>query len=182
MLINEKIKIFIISGKSSAGKDITAKVISNYAKNKNLKTINIQISKYIKMYAELISNWNGSDNNKPRTLLQNLGNDIRDNYDKYFFINRIIDDIKICSSYCDIITISDARLPYEIETITNCFPNSYKIHIIRPNYQSKLTPLEQRHVTETALDNYQNFDYCIINDKKLANLKDEVKNIISQII
>ena len=74
----------------------------------------------IKYYAKLISSWDGSEETKPRTLLQQLGTEvIRYQIDNEFFIKRIIDDIKVLSYFCDIITISDARLPEELDLVTN---------------------------------------------------------------
>ena len=58
--------------------------------------VNLQFSSYIKMYAKEITGWNGSEDNKPRSLLQELGTDIiRKKISEDFFINRIIDDINI---------------------------------------------------------------------------------------
>lgn len=53
---------------------------------------------YIKEYAKRISDWDGNDETKPRTLLQVLGTDIiRNTIDDKFFINRTIEDIKVYS-------------------------------------------------------------------------------------
>ena len=182
--INNNVLVFIIAGKSEVGKDTTANIIKEYATKKGLKTINLQFSKYIKMYAKEITNWDGTEENKPRKLLQDIGNDIRKYIDKYFFINRIIDDIKVCSHYYDIVTISDTRLPEELDTISKEFTNSYKIRIIRPGYENNLSINEQNHITEKALDNYHKFDYIFINDKTINDLKNkvikELKNIIKE--
>ena len=180
--MNKEIKIFIISGKSASGKDTTAKFIKEYCHNKGLNCINMQFSSYIKMYAELITEQNINEETKPRTLLQDLGSIIRENVNKYFFINRIIEDIRICSNYTDIITISDARLPEELDIISKEFKNTYKINIIRPNYNTELSNEQKNHITEIALDNYHNFDYIIINDGNLKDLYSKIENIIQDII
>lgn len=177
-----KTKIFIISGKAKAGKDTTAGFIKDYANQKGLKTINLQFSSYIKMYVKGITNWDGTEENKPRVLLQELGEDIRNNIDTYFFINRIIEDIKVYSNYFDIITISDARLPEELDKIKLLFSNAVKIHIIRPNYNPYKSDLERYHPTELALDNYQNFEQIIINDGTLNDFRIKVDNILKNII
>ena len=173
--------IFIISGKAQAGKDTTANFIKEYALNNNLKTINLQFSSYIKMYAKGITNWDGSEDNKPRTLLQSLGEDIRTNIDKYFFINRIKEDIIVYSNYFNIITISDARLPEELDKIKEFFPKAIKIHIIRPNFNPYKTVEEKNHPTELALDNYQKFEYLIENDSTLDNLKMKVNELLNSL-
>ena len=68
--------IFLIAGKANSGKDTSAEFIDNYVKLKGLKVVNLQLSSYIKMYAKKISGWNGEEDSKPRSLLQELGTDI----------------------------------------------------------------------------------------------------------
>ena len=173
--------IFIISGKAKAGKDTTASYIKDYAYKKDLKTINIQFSSYIKIYAKEITNWDGDEENKPRVLLQELGENIRNNIDKHFFINRICEDIIVYSDYFDIITISDARLPEELDNIKMNFTNTIKLHIVRPNFNPYKSDLEKNHPTELALDNYQDFDYTIKNDSTLEDLRIKIENILNEI-
>ena len=180
---NKKPLIFVVSGKARAGKDTTCEFIRNYAKLKNLQSTNLQFSSYIKMYAKTIVNWDGNDDTKPRTLLQELGTDvIRKNIDELFFVNRIIGDIKVYSYYLDIITISDTRLPIEIDSLKKEFDNVVSINIERPGYESSLNIAEKNHVTETALDNYHNFDYVIINDGTLDELNTKAKKILDEVI
>lgn len=166
--------VFVISGKAKAGKDTTAGFIKKYASLHNLKAINLQFSSYIKMYAKSITDWDGSEENKPRVLLQELGEDIRSNIDKYFFINRIIEDIKVYSKYYDIITISDARLPEELDKIKEKFAKAYKLHIIRPNFNPYKSDLEKNHPTELALDTYQDYDKVFMNDDTLESLNEKI--------
>ena len=176
-------KIFIVSGKANAGKDTTCDLINNYVKVKDLKSVNLQFSSYIKMYAKTISGWDGEESTKPRTLLQELGTDIiRKNIDNMFFIKRIIGDIKVYSYYCDVITISDARMPEEIENIYNSFDNVIRVNITRPNFESKLNNKEKKHITETALDGYTNYDYVLENDGTIEELNEKVKKLVDEVM
>ena len=175
--------IFIVSGKANSGKDTTCDLINNYIKIKNMKPINLQFSSYIKMYAKKISNWDGSEDTKPRTLLQTLGTDIiRDKIDNNFLIDRIIGDIKVYSYYFDVITISDARLPEEIDSVYNAFKNVYRIRLERPGFINNLDKKENNHRTEIALDNYSNYDYVVVNDSTIEELNIKIKNIIDEVI
>ena len=88
-------KVFIISGKARSGKSTVSELIKKYYENIGLKTIVLAYARYIKMYAQDISDWDGSDENKPRELLQFLGTEIiRNKIDQDFFVKRIVDDIK----------------------------------------------------------------------------------------
>lgn len=182
-LINKNPKIIMLAGKARAGKDTTANFIKEYGIKNNLKVINLQFSFYIKYYAKLISSWDGSEETKPRTLLQQLGTDIiRDKIDNYYFIKRIVDDIKVLNYFADIITISDTRLPEELDTITNTYPNVYKINIERSDFNNNLNSKEVLHRTETSLDNYTNYNYIIDNDGTLEDLQNKINDILKEII
>ena len=178
-----KPKIFIVSGKANSGKDTTCELINNYVKLKGLNSVNLQFSSYIKMYAKTISGWDGKEDTKPRSLLQELGTEIiRKNIDEKFFIKRIIGDIKVYSYYCDVITIIDARLPLEIDSINSEFENVYKLNIQRPNFENNLNCNERRHITEVALDNYNDYDYVVVNDGTIEDLNNKVIKIIDEVI
>ena len=81
--------IFIICGKARHGKDTVAQMIRNSYENIGLNTINLQYSTPIKEYAKKISSWDGSEETKPRELLQILGTElIRQKIDFLFFVKR----------------------------------------------------------------------------------------------
>ena len=175
-------KIFIISGKARHGKNTVADLIKEYYENQNLKVINDSYAYYIKDYAKRISNWDGNENTKPRELLQQLGtNLIRQNIDRLFFINRMIEDLKVFSYFYDIITISDGRFEEELDLIKNKFDNVILIKVDRPNFDNGLTQEQKNHPTETSLDNYNKFDYIIENDSTIENLKEKVNQILKEV-
>ncbi len=176
-------KIFIVSGKANSGKDTTCDLINNLIRLKELTSVNLQFSSYIKMYAKVISGWNGEENTKPRSLLQEIGTSIiRDKIDNEFFIKRIIGDIQVYSYYCDAITISDARLPEEIDSIYENFDNVIRINIERPNFDNNLNNREKMHRTEIGLDGYNNYDYVIINDGTIEDLNKKIEKLIDEVL
>ena len=90
--INRNPKIIIISGKASSGKSLSANIIKENTNN----TILLAYADYLKMYAKNISGWDGSEDTKPRELLQQLGVElIKNNINENMLINRIIEDIKV---------------------------------------------------------------------------------------
>lgn len=172
-------KIIIIGGKARSGKDTVSKYIKEIYNNK--KVLNIQYSSYIKEYAKKISNWDGLEETKPRELLQEIGSIVKEKIDNNFFVNKIIDDIKVYSLFFDVITISDVRYKIEIDIPKKYFNNVTSIHVVRPNYDNGLNITEKNHPTEIDLDDYNNFDYEIINDGSIEKLKNEVEKIIKEI-
>lgn len=173
-------KIFIIAGKARHGKDTVAYFIKKYYSDK--KVINLSYGSYIKEYAKKISNWDGSDETKPRELLQTLGTEvIRKKIDKDFFIKRLCEDIKVYSFYFDIITISDARFPDEINVPKKMFDNVITIKVIRDNFESPLSDIQKNHITEVALDDYKDFDYYLENSGTIEELEKKVFDLIKDV-
>lgn len=176
---NKNPKIIIISGKARAGKDTTASFLKEIY---NEKMISLQYGSYIKEYVKKISNWDGNEETKPRELLQQLGtNIIRKEIDEKFFIKKMIDDIKVYSYFFDIIVISDARFKIEIDDIRDNFSNVISINIERPNFDNGLTEEQKNHPSEIDLDDYNKFDYKLINDGNLENLKEKIERLVEVI-
>ena len=176
-LCGDKMKIYLVAGKSGSGKGEVAKIINEYYLSLNQKPIITSFSKYIKMYAKEIIGWDGNEP-KPRKFLQDLGVTIKENMDMpLFFVNRMIEDIKIYSLYRDVVIINDVRLPIEIDELKKTFNNVYSMYVINQFAPSKLSIEEQMHITETALENYSNFDITIVNDT-IEKLDNRVINFI----
>lgn len=174
-------KIFLLAGKARCGKDTAANFIEEYYENEGKKVVRIGFADYIKGYAMKLTNWDGSDKNKPRELLQTLGTDIvRNKIDINFFINRVCEDIRVYKYFVDVIIISGARFPNELDIPKKSFENVNVIKIERPGFVNELTDKQKAHSTEVALDNYDNFDYVLINDN-LELFKDRVRNMIQEV-
>lgn len=175
-------KIYIISGKARSGKDTTADIISEYYSLKSKKSITLSYGYYIKEYAKKVSDWDGSDDTKPRTLLQTLGTEIiRNKIDSMFFIERMIGDIKVYSYFFDVIIISDARVKAEITTIKKNFDDVIDIHIERDDFDNGLTDEQKNHPTENALNDFEEYDYIVKNNGSIDELKSNIINIIEEV-
>ena len=159
-------KIYLISGKARHGKDTASEFLKKFYEADGKKVIFSRAGKYIKFYAMEMTDWDGSDDNKPRELLQELGTDvIRNKLNKAeMFIERQLDDIEIYSYFYDAIIVPDIRLPREIESVKEKFNNVVTIKVERINFESDLTDSQKKHKTETAMDSYNDFDYTVIND------------------
>lgn len=160
--INHFPKIFVLSGKAKSGKNTVANIISEHYKD---KCIQISFAHYLKEYVKNITNWDGSEETKPRDLLQSIGIDlIKNKINPNLLIDRVCDDIKVYSYFFDYIIITDARLVDEIEAIKSNF-ECVTIRITNSK-ENDLTMEQQNHITETNLDNYK-FDYVIENNEYL---------------
>ena len=166
-------KIFIVGVKSGSGKGEVVKFINEFYIYKLKKCVITEYSKYLKEFAKELTDWDGISQNKPRDFLQQFGSKIR-GYDKYFFTKRMIEDINIYAlAGIDIVIIADARMPEEYEELKENFDDVYSFLVVNQFAKSKLTVAQQSHITETALEDYNEIDYTFANDD-LNVLKDKV--------
>lgn len=175
---NKNPKLYLLSGKARSGKNEVGNIIKKYYQNK--KCILLSYSYYLKDYVKRISGWDGSEANKPRDLLQQVGIElIKNKIDSNLLIRRLIEDVKVFSYFYDVIIITDARLIDEVEKVKEEFNNITTIRVER-DIDNNLTIEQKEHLTEVGLDNYNNFDYIIDNNDYNA-LENEVYKIISEV-
>lgn len=181
-LVSKNPNIYIICGKARNGKDTIGEIIKKIYDEKNKSYINIQYSSYIKEYAKKITDWDGSEETKPRALLQELGTEvIRKNIDSLFFVKRVLGDIKVYSYYFDNIIITDARTKTEVDMPKNEFKNVIAIHVDRPNFDNGLTEEQKHHFTEVDLDDYNKYDYNVSNDGTISDLEIKIRKIVEEV-
>ena len=172
---NRNPKIFILSGKAKSGKNLIADFIEEYYSDK--KCIQLSYAYYLKQYIKKITTWDGNEQNKPRDLLQSLGIDLVKKIDDKLLIRRVMEDVQVYSYFFDVIIITDARLIEEIETPKSLF-NCITIRINKDD--NNLTLEQKKHITETNLDNYRNFDY-VINNNDISETKNQIINILKEV-
>lgn len=172
-------KVYLISGRARNGKGLASSIIKEKYESLGYKVCEIQVMRTLKGYLKDYFGWDGNEETKPRSALQQIGTDlIREKMHKpCFHINRLIEDIEVLSNFFDIFLVTDIRLPIEIEKIKETFKDTVSINITRVGYNSSLTPKEMYHITEKALDNYKNFDYEIINND-LEQFKADVLKVV----
>ena len=176
--IKKNPKKIILSGKAQSGKNETANIIKEYFEKNNKKTVIISYAKYLKDYIKEITNWDGLEETKPRELLQQLGVElIKNKIDENLLINRIKQDIEVYSYFFDVIIIGDARFESEIENIKD--ENTIVLNIV--GKENNLTDEQRNHITETALNNYNNYDYIIENNQTKEELKEQIIKIMEEI-
>lgn len=174
--------IILIAGTAGSGKSILCEYLKKEYEKINKKVIISPYTKYLKKYIEEITNEKIDEKNKPRDLLQQISSKIikEDLKIPNFFIDRQIEDIKIYSYFIDVILIPDVRFPKEIISIKEKFLNTISIGITRKDYISNLTKEQQQDVTETSLNNYQDYDFEVINDRN-TNLEEIAKELVLKI-
>ena len=171
-------KVIMICGKARSGKDTLADFIINRLENQ--KPCKVQIGQYIKYYAMKYFGWDGKEETKPRDLLIYLGTDIiRNKIDPNFHINRLVQDLEVLSYFYDTFIVSDVRFPVEIEKVKEKYDEVITIKISRDS--EELNQSQKSNITETALDNYTDYDYVIDNNGTLEELEQKAIDILKEV-
>ena len=172
-------KIFLICGKAGVGKNEVANIINEYYNTKHISTVITGFSKYIKLFAKEVLNWDGNEDSKPRDFLQNIGESARRLVDQNIFVDRMLDDLQIYQTLVNNVIISDVRLKNEIFWIKLNYKNVYVLKVNKDN--NYLNYKQKMHNTEIALDNYKKFDYIINNNGTYKELKSRVLEILKEV-
>lgn len=174
-------RVFLVAGKAGSGKSEVAKIIKDYYERLKEKTVITEYSKYLKLYAREMLDWDGNKQNKPRDFLQEMGLFIRENLkQKDLLIKRMKTDMLVYEHFFKNVVISDVRYPEEIILMKEDYPKAISILVVNDLEDSPLTIKQARHKTEHALDNYEGFDYVIHNQFE-QNLKNEVYEILEEL-
>ncbi len=172
-------KIFVIGGKAKTGKNTFGEYLREQLKDYGYKPCVMHITEPLYAFAKNYFEWDGNENTKPREFLQKMGIEIIQQKlgKKDFLLNRLYEDIEILSEFFDAFIITDARLIHEFESIKEKYEEVVTIKLERKNYNDQMTDEERQHVTETELDQYEDFDY-IIENRVIDDLKTSAIEIV----
>lgn len=117
--------------------------------------------------------WDGKKNEKGRTLLQKVGTDAIRAQRPDYWVSFITDVMELFPEEWDYVLIPDCRFPNEVDYVKDAGFDTIHLRVVRKNFVSPLTPEQQIHPSETALDNVE-ADYYITNDGSLKDLQNSV--------
>lgn len=181
-----------IAGKAQAGKDTTAMMLQslishpditwNMYWNSDIVYTNnhfiVHFADLLKEVAQTMLNMPFEDFNLQevkqqylewlgmtvREFLQKLGTAVRNEIDPDFWVKALF------NAYVKNIIIADVRFPNEAKAVKDA--GGLLIRINRPGAGAG------NHISETALDDYKDFDYIINNEGTLKDLFYKVKNVL----
>ncbi len=166
-------KIIIFSGKQYSGKDTAAKIMleamKDYRRCAMGDIIKITYGKEKNLTYEEI------EKNKPlyRQDLINLGNWGRAQDPDYWLKKILEQDGNII--------VTDVRVPHEYEVFKKAGAITIRVEATRETRSKRGTLIGENDITETGLDNIEDWDYIIDNNSDYETLKEKVLKIIDEI-
>ena len=133
----------------------------------NKKVLITHYGDLLKYICKAFFNWDGQKDEAGRTLLQYVGTDIIRKKKPDYWVQFVADMLSFFPDQWDYVLIPDVRFPNEIEGLAGFGP--LHIRIVRPGF-NMLTEEQQKHPSETALDNYYSNWQVVMNDGTIDDL------------
>ena len=159
-----------MSGKARSGKDTAAEVIL-----KKYDGIPFAFADDIKRIAYNHFGWHGEKDELGRKLLQDIGTTGR-NYNRDLWANKTVDRIQEWSRDNQLAVVTDTRYPNEIQRVKREFSDVVTIRITRDSVK------KLKHPSETALDQWTEWDYVVGNDGTKEEFQRKILEIMEGII
>ena len=160
-------KVICISAKAQHGKDTVANFMKECLEAKGKRVLVTHYADLLKYICKTFFGWDGQKDEKGRTLLQQVGTEGIRSQDPNYWVAFVADMLYFFEDQWDYVLIPDTRFPNEIDYVKN--------------FESPLTEEQQKHPSETALDEYE-ADVMLYNDSTLDNLKFSVERLTDVIL
>lgn len=126
-------------------------------------------------------NWYENKTNITRNILQLYGTEIfRNRVDNDWWAKKLCE--RIGMSKAEVIFVTDVRFPNEIEALSYNTSFEYEVYTIRVERTINTGEMVATHASETSLDDWKNWDFVVMNDGTLEDLRVTAKAIKNWIL
>ena len=122
--------------------------------------------------------WDGQKDDAGRHILQYVGTDIIRQKRPDYWVGFVTSILELFPNEWDYVLIPDCRFPNEIDYLKEAGMDTVNLRVVRKDFKSPLTPEQQAHPSETALDDVEP-DYYITNNGSMTDLK---RNVIDWLV
>lgn len=174
-------KVFAISGHAQNGKDTVAGMMASKLTKSGNKVLVAHYADLLKYICRTYFGWNGEKDEQGRHILQYVGTDVVRQKAPDFWVDFIVSILTLFDSTWDCVIIPDSRFPNEIDKLRQEGFEVQHLRVVRPNFISPLTPEQQKHPSETALDDVAP-DFTVVNDGTLNDLDALITNYMKEYV
>lgn len=173
-------KVICISGKAQHGKDTSARFLKMMLESDGYKVLITHYGDLVKYICKMFFDWNGEKDAYGRSLLQKIGTDVIRRQEPDYWVSFIANILRLFDGEWDYVLIPDSRFPNEVDYLKEHGFDVIHVRVIRQNFVSPLTPEQQKHPSETALDNVLPEHY-VNNCGTLNDLRDTLSKLITEL-
>lgn len=174
-------KVYAISGHAQNGKDTVAGIMAKKFTEHGDKVLVAHYADLLKYICRTYFGWNGEKDEYGRHILQYVGTDVVRQKAPDFWVDFVIAILTLFDGNWDYVLIPDSRFPNEIDKLRRDGFDVQHLRVVRPNFISPLTPEQQKHPSETALDNVTP-DFTVVNDGALEDLDELITNYMKEYV
>lgn len=167
-------KVITISGHAQNGKDTVAGIIRDTLKSYGDRVLVTHYADLLKYMCRTFFDWDGNKDERGRHILQYVGTDIIRKQAPDFWVDFISNVLTYFRDNWDWVIIPDSRFPNEINKLISNGFNVTHVRVVRPNFKSPLTEEQQKHLSETALDDVKP-NFYIYNEGSIEELNKKIK-------
>lgn len=174
----DKPVVAAFSGKAQNGKDTTAGLLKAALEADGYKVLITHYADLLKYICKQFFGWDGQKDDAGRHILQYVGTDIIRQKRPDYWVGFVTSILELFPNEWDYVLIPDCRFPNEIDYLKEAGMDTVNLRVVRKNFKSPLTPEQQAHPSETALDDVEP-DYYITNNGSMTDLK---RNVIDWLV
>lgn len=170
----------LCSGRARHGKDTSAEIIKKNLEERGFSVLVTHYADLLKFICKNFFGWNGEKDEVGRTLLQQVGTNCIRDQDPDYWVDFVVNLIRMLSEKWDFVIIPDVRFPNEIDRVADAGFLTTHVRIIRPDFDSQLTEEQKNHPSETALDDA--VPDFVIKNTTLSELKNQLQTLCDVIV
>ena len=172
-------KVILVSGKAQNGKDTVASMLRDKLTADNHRVLTTHYADLLKYICRNYFGWDGNKDEKGRQMLQYVGTDVIRKQNPTLWVDFVAMMLKYFHENWDYVIIPDCRFPNEVTTMVENGFDTIHLRVVRPGFESPLTEEQQKHPSETALDDTVP-DFYIENTGTLEELEVTTSNWIKE--
>lgn len=166
-------KVIAISGKAQHGKDTTANMLKKLMEQKGKTVLIFHYADLLKYICRSYFDWDGKKDDAGRRILQYVGTDVIRAKQPDYWVDFATGFLRLFPDEWDYVLIPDCRFPNEVDCLGQAGFDMMHVRIVRPGFKSPLSPEQQMHPSETALDHTVP-DHWVYNDGTLGDLENTI--------
>jgi hypothetical protein len=161
-------RIYLLHARAQSGKDTCAAIMKEEYEKRGKRVIIIAFADYVKWCLDKYYGVKDCKSPEGRTTIQHFATDLVRKNDPTFWGRTVADLLRAIEDDFDYAIIPDWRFENEYTSLASRFASNIiaTVLITRPdnNKTDNMTYEQRNHQSETELDNWQIFDYNIINE------------------
>lgn len=172
-------KVILISGKAQNGKDTVAGSLHKALIDDGKRVLVTHYADLLKYICRNYFGWDGNKDENGRQMLQYVGTDVIRKQNPTLWVDFVAMILKYFHENWDYVIIPDCRFPNEVSTMIDNGFDTIHLRVVRDNFESPLTEEQQKHPSETALDDVEP-DFYIKNNGTLDELNKTITKWIKE--